>query len=137
MATQTATAATLRLQSASPSFTVNDLEKSREFYCDVLGFQEGQRWERDGKLLGFELSAGDVVFMIGQDDFKKGRNRAKGEGFRIYCSTSRKVDEIAKEITARGAMLDEGVKDEEWGRHISVTDPDGFKITIANEKKTK
>ena len=137
MATQTATAATLRLQSASPSFTVNDLEKSREFYCDVLGFQEGQRWERDGKLLGFELSAGDVVFMIGQDDFKKGRNRAKGEGFRIYCSTSRKVDEIAKEITARGAKLDEGVKDEEWGRHISVTDPDGFKITIANEKKTK
>ena len=119
------------------SLTVNDLEKSREFYCDVLGFQEGQRWERDGKLLGFELSAGDVVFMIGQDDFKKGRNRAKGEGFRIYCSTSRKVDEIAKEITARGAKLDEGVKDEEWGRHISVTDPDGFKITIANEKKTK
>jgi len=137
MATQTATAATLRLQSASPSFTVNDLEKSREFYCDVLGFQEGQRWERDGKLLGFELSAGDVVFMIGQDDFKKGRNRAKGEGFRIYCSTSRKVDEIAKEITARGGKLDEGPKDEEWGRHFSVTDPDGFKITIANEKKTK
>jgi len=46
------------------------------------------------------------------------------------------IDE-EEEITARGAKLDEGVKDEEWGRHISVTDPDGFKITIANEKKTK
>lgn len=135
MPTQTATLTALQLDEASPSFTVNDLRKSRDFYCDVLGFQESQRWEREGKLMGLELKAGNTVFMIAQDDWKKGKNRAKGEGFRIYCTTRRSVDDIAKEITARGVKLDEGPKDEEWGRHIALTDPDGFKITIGNEKK--
>jgi uncharacterized glyoxalase superfamily protein PhnB len=135
MPTQTATAAALRLESASPSFTVNDLAKSRAFYCDVLGFQESQRWEDGGKLIGLELSAGDVMFMIAQDDWKKGKNRAKGEGFRIYCTTRESVDTIAKEITARGGKLDEQPKDAEWGRFISLSDPDGFKVTIGNEKK--
>ncbi|HKC25452.1 MAG TPA: VOC family protein [Thermoanaerobaculia bacterium] len=135
MPAQTATTATLRLDSASPSFTVNDLGKSRDFYCNVLGFEEKQRWEHDGKLMGLELAAGDVSFMIGQDDWKKGRNRTKGEGFRIYCATTQDVDVLAKEIQARGGKLEREVKDEEWGRHFSVSDPDGFKITISNEKK--
>ena len=135
MPAQTATTATLRLDSASPSFTVNDLGKSRDFYCNVLGFEEKQRWEHDGKLMGLELAAGDVSFMIGQDDWKKGKNRMKGEGFRIYCATTQDVDVLAKEIQARGGKLEREVKDEEWGRHFSVSDPDGFKITISNEKK--
>jgi uncharacterized glyoxalase superfamily protein PhnB len=135
MATQTATATTLRLESASPSFTVNDLGKSRDFYCDVLGFQEKQRWERGGKLMGMELAAGEVSFMIGQDDWKKGKNRAKGEGFRIYCTTTQDVDALAKEIRARGGKIDNEPKDEDWGRFFDLSDPDGFKITISKEKK--
>jgi hypothetical protein len=59
---------TLRLRSASPSFTVNDVERSLAFYCDVLGFFPGQRWEEDGRLLGVELRAGSVSFYVGQDD---------------------------------------------------------------------
>jgi uncharacterized glyoxalase superfamily protein PhnB len=135
MATQTATTTALRLESASPSFTVNDLGKSRDFYCDVLGFQEKQRWEDGGKVIGLELAAGKVSFMIGQDDWKKGKNRTKGEGFRVYCSTTQDVDELAKEIKARGGKLERDLTDEEWGRHFSVADPDGFKITFGNEKK--
>jgi uncharacterized glyoxalase superfamily protein PhnB len=134
MATQTATA-TLRLQEASPSFTVDDLEKSIAFYRDVLGFEVKQRWENDGKLMGVELAAGNVTFMVGQDDWKKGRNRAKGQGFRIYCSTTQDVDEIARDIKARGGTLENEPTTHEWGRSFDLTDPDGFKITIGNESK--
>src|ERR1700681_747267 len=76
-----------RLTSASPSFTVNDIEKSMAWYRDVLGFTVGERWEDGGKLLGAEMAAGDVSFMIGQDDWKKGRDRVKGIGVRMYCTT--------------------------------------------------
>ena len=124
----------LALRSASPSFTVNDLEKSLRWYRDVIGFDVEQTWKDDqGKVMGVSLKAGDVTIMIGQDDFKKGRDRRKGEGFRIYCDTKTRVDEIAKRIEAKGGRLDEGPTDQEWGvRDISLTDPDGFKITIAN-----
>src|SRR5258706_7786899 len=93
----------LRLGSASPGFTVNDLNKSLAWYRDVLGFAVDERWERDGKLMGVSLKAGNVDFMIGQDDWKKGRDRKKGEGFRLYCTTTQNVDALAKKIKAKGA----------------------------------
>jgi len=124
----------LALRSASPSFTVNDLDKSLGWYRDVLGFDVEETWKDDGKVIGVSLKAGDVSFMIGQDDWKKGRDRKKGEGFRMFCTTKKSVDDIAKRIESKGGTLDQGPTDQPWGaRVISLTDPDGFKITIANE----
>ncbi len=126
----------LNLGEASPGFTVNDLDKSLSFYRDVLGFAVDERWERDGKLMGVSLKAGAVTFMIGQDDWKKGRDRKKGEGFRIYYSTTQDVDALAKAIKSRGGKLDQEPQDQPWGaRDFSLTDPDGFKITIGRDKK--
>jgi uncharacterized glyoxalase superfamily protein PhnB len=130
-------AGTLALRSASPSLTVGDLDMSLAFYCDVLGFGIEETWKNDeGSVTGVSLKAGDVSFMIGQDDWKKGRDRKKGEGFRIYCETKKRVDDLAKRIEAKGGRLDQGPTDEPWGvRDISLTDPDGFKITIAGPKR--
>ncbi len=126
----------LALSSASPSLTVNNLEKSLAFYRDVLGFKVEQTWDEGGKVTGVSLRAGGVSFMIGQDDWKKGRKRSKGVGFRMFCMTNKNVDAIARRIRARGGKLDAGPRDQPWGvRDISLTDPDGFKITIAVEKR--
>ena len=131
-------AVALKMSEAAPGFTVNDVEKSLAWYRDVLGFAAGKRWEHEGKLMGVELQAGTVVFMIGQDDWKKGRDRKKGEGFRLYCTTTQDVDALAKKIKERGGTLDQEPKDQSWGmRDIALTDPDGFKITIGADKKKK
>ncbi|MEA2237818.1 MAG: hypothetical protein QOC81_2542 [Thermoanaerobaculia bacterium] len=128
----------LRLTAASPSFTVNDVEKSLAWYRDVLGFTVGDRWQSDGKLLGVELSAGSVLFMIVQDDWKKGRDRVKGEGMRLYCDTDQDIDRIAARIKAAGGTLAQEPTDQPWGtRDLSVDDPDGFKITIGKDLKKK
>jgi lactoylglutathione lyase len=125
---------TLRLRSASPSFTVDDLQKSLAFYRDVLGFTERERWERDGALHGVELVAGSVSVFLAQDDWQKGHDRVKGQGFRIYCDTAQDVDAIARRIQERGGTLAEEPKDQPWGgRDFAVVDPDGFKITISSE----
>lgn len=126
----------LRLRSSAPSFTVNDVAKSLAWYRDVLGFTVKERWEHDGKLAGVELVAGSAGFMLGQDDWKKGRDRKKGEGFRIYCTTTQDVDLLAKQIEARGGTLLQQPQDEPWGaRDFALADPDGFKITIAADLK--
>jgi lactoylglutathione lyase len=124
----------LRLRSAGPSLTVNDIERSLAWYRDVLGFTVEERWEHEGRLAGVELVAGRVFFWLSQDDWKKGRDRAKGEGFRLHCETAQDVDRLAERIRARGGRLLEEPRDRPWGtRDFGIADPDGFKITIAAE----
>ena len=128
----------LRLTSAGPGLTVNDVEKSLAWYRDVLGFTVGERWENDGKLMGVELSAGEVMFMIGQDDWKKGRDRVKGVGVRLYCTTGQDIDRLASRIKAQGGTLTQEPTDKPWGmRDLAVDDPDGYKITIAKNLKKR
>ena len=123
----------LRLRSAGPSFTVSDIEKSLAFYRDVLGFTLKERWEQDGALHGVEMVAGSVTFWLGQDDWKKGRDRVKGQGFRMYCGTSQDVDALAQRIKAAGGTLTEEPTSRPWGgRDFGLLDPDGFAITIAS-----
>jgi uncharacterized glyoxalase superfamily protein PhnB len=122
----------LQLRDISPSFTVDDLQKSLAWYTDVLGFRVKERWEHGGQLMGAELEAGNVGFFIGQDDWKKGRDRVKGEGFRLYCTTTQDVDALAARIKERGGELFEPPHDESWGaRVLTVKDPDGFKVSIS------
>lgn len=128
----------MNLDSVGPSLTVNDIQKSLAWYRDIAGFALEEKWERDGQLLGVSLRAGKTWFMLGQDDWKKGRDRKKGEGFRLYCMTTGDVDAQAAGIKSRGGALDQEPMDQEWGmRDFSMTDPDGFKITVAKEKKKR
>lgn len=122
----------LRLRSAGPSLTVNDIHRSLAFYRDVLGFTLRERWEEDGALKGVEMVAGSVRFWLGQDDWKKGRDRAKGQGFRMYCATSQDIDTFAARVKAAGGSVVEEPKDQSWGgRDFAVRDPDGFLITFS------
>ncbi len=128
----------LALTDVTPSITVNDLEKSIAWYRDVVGFAVEERFERDGKLVGAQLRAGDVVFLLGQDDWQKGRDRRKGEGLRLYALTAGDLDGLAKRIQARGGVLDQPPTDQPWGmRDFALTDPDGFKITVAKITKKR
>jgi lactoylglutathione lyase len=123
----------LRLRAAMPSYTVNDLERSLAFYCDILGFFVKDRWEEGGQLVGVELVAGSVSIGLSQDDFSKGRDRVKGVGNRLWCTTAQDVDALAARIRRRGGQLDEGPINAPWGaRMLTVTDPDGFKVSIAH-----
>lgn len=123
---------TLRLARAGMGYTVADIERSLAWYRDVLGCFVKERWEHEGRLMGAEMVAGAVTFYLGQDDWKKGRDRIKGQGCRLYCTTGQDLDALAASIKAKGWALEQEPTDQPWGwRDFSVVDPDGFKITIA------
>jgi catechol 2,3-dioxygenase-like lactoylglutathione lyase family enzyme len=120
----------LRLRSVTPTFTVNDINRSEAWYRDGLGFYVAERWEEGGRLQGLMLKAGACELGLSQDDFSKGRDRAKGVGFRLWCDTTQDVDAIASRLKAFGGTIVEppGERYDTYG--FTAQDPDGFKITI-------
>jgi uncharacterized glyoxalase superfamily protein PhnB len=123
----------LQISTIVPSFTVDDLQKSITFY-QALGFAVDERWEDNGKLLGVMMRAGKNEIGLSQDDWKKGRDRKKGVGMRVFMSTTQNVDEIAARAKSAGVALNSEPHDTEWkSRAFEVTDPSGFQLTISSE----
>ncbi len=124
--------ASLQAQPISVSMTVKDLAKSLAWYTETLGFAVERKYERDGKVGGYGLRAGDARIGIGQDDGAKGWDRVKGQGCSLQIMTDQHVDEIAARIKATGGTLLSEPADMPWGvRSFQVLDPDGFKLGIS------
>ena len=135
MATDTQTEV-LQATGIAPSFTCNDLDKSIGFYTDGLGFTVEHRWEDKGKLVGVMLKGGNARLGISQDDFAKGRDRVKGVGMRVWIETDQDLHELASRAKSAGVKLDHDPVEEYGTLAFSVTDPDGFKVTISNKMTT-
>ena len=116
---------------ASVSITVNDIQKSLAWYRDILGLGLERAVERDGKPVFVALKAGDVRISLNQDDGAKGWDRTKGLGFSINISVTEDIDAIANRIKGSGGKLDSEPVDAAWGaRYFSLTDPDGYKLSM-------
>jgi uncharacterized glyoxalase superfamily protein PhnB len=123
----------LQAKTVTPSLTVNDLQGSIRFF-EGLGFGVEERWEQDGVLLGVMLLAGEARIGLSQDDWKKGRDRVKGAGMRLFIGTTQNVDDIASRAKAAGITLDVEPHDTPWTtRAFEVTEPSGFKLTVSSE----
>ncbi len=127
---------TLNGSSVMPSLTVDNLQQSLDFFRG-LGFEVEDRWEDNGVLLGAMLKAGDARLGLSQDDGKKGRDRTKGVGMRIYIEAADDIDQVAARAKAAGITLTREPHDTEWGaRAFEVTEPSGFALTIASPAST-
>ncbi len=81
------------------------------------------------------LRAGNIQIGLSQDDWKKGRNRSKGVGTRLFIETAQNVDELAARAKQAGVKLNAEPHDTEWGsRAFEVTEPSGFLLTIISSK---
>jgi uncharacterized glyoxalase superfamily protein PhnB len=124
----------LQAKTLSPALTVDNLQQSVTFF-EGLGFGVEERWEEKGTLLGVMLRAGEARINLSQDDWKKGRDRQKGVGMRIFVGTTQDIDQLAAHAKKAGIALDAEPHDTPWGsRAFEVTEPSGFRLTISSER---
>jgi uncharacterized glyoxalase superfamily protein PhnB len=128
----TATESALQAKTITPSLTVDDLPASIRFF-EGLGFAIDERWEEGGKLIGVMLRAGGAHIGLSQDDWKKGRDRKKGVGTRIFIETAQNIDDLAARAKQAGVKLSSEPHDTDWGgRAFEATEPSGFVLTISS-----
>ena len=125
---------TFRARTLGVSLTVKDLARSIAWYRDIAAFVIEETWEREGKMVGARLKAGDVAMLLNQDDGAKGWDRVKGEGFSMMLTTTMDIDRYAADITSRGGVLTTAPADMPWGARVfRLQDPDGYKLVISKE----
>ncbi len=126
-ATVTTLAAAEGVRSQSMGATISSLK--------ALGFVAGEKWMDGDVFRGVMMKSGATELGLSQDDWKMGKDRKKGLGFRIFCATGQDVDAIAARVKAAGFSLTEEPADQPaWGvRSFSVDDPDGYHLTITRD----
>jgi uncharacterized glyoxalase superfamily protein PhnB len=125
---------TRQAYSLAPSFTVSDLKRSIAFYKG-LGFTVSEEMKEKGELRGVTLEAGGAHLGLSQDDFAKGRDRVKGVGMQLHLETDEDVRALAQKAKAAGVKLESEPAPLPWGPlGFTVTDYDGFKLTISNRE---
>ena len=130
----TTTSASLNATTLGCSITCKDVTESIRWYRDVLGFQVAHQFERDGKVAGAAIMAGNIRIVLNQDDGKLGWDRIKGQGIylQINVATLSDVDTTAARIKASGWSLIDEPADRPWGvRMFQLKDPDGFKLGVS------
>ena len=116
------------------SLTVKDLETSKKWYRDVVGFEIDREIEREGKVIALAVRAGDVRLMLNQDNGARGWDRAKGEGFSLMIMTN-DVDDVANHIKANGGTLAMEPTDMPWGARVfRIEDPDGYRFAVSTPR---
>lgn len=122
----------LQAKGLVPSVTANDMTKSVRFYTEGLGFVIQEEWKDEGVLKGVMLEAGKAMLGVSQDDFAKGRDRVKGVGMRLHIETDQDIEALARQVKEAGFPLDSEPAKLPWGPiGFSLTDPDGFKVTVS------
>lgn len=134
----TDTATPLHATTLGCSITCKDVEASITFYRDAIGFIVGMTFDRDGKIAGAVVTAGDIQIVLNQDDGQLGWDRIKAQGFylQINVASPADVDAAAVRIKAAGGTLLSEPEDRPWGaRMFPFKDLDGFKLGVSTPLK--
>ena len=105
-----------------------DLQKTEDFYCDVLGFEKRFQFIKDGEIVGFYLSLGDGGFLEVFSDLDAIWDQRRK--LKHFCLEVENLDSTIEAIRAKGVEI--GAKklgcDDTW--QAWFTDPDGIEIEL-------
>ncbi|RYE22317.1 MAG: VOC family protein [Sphingobacteriaceae bacterium] len=115
------------------SLQVRDLEVSRAFYTDKLGFELSDL--SNPEVCIFKYNKGEASFAIrrpiGNLDGKE-----LGIGVSLWFATDKKMEELQSWLTEKGVTLLGTINNTPFGKTLMAKDPDGYTITFLEQTET-
>ena len=116
-----------RVVSSRCVLAVRDLKASTRFYMDVLGFNEDFGDGSDGWSF---LSRDNFRVMLGECPEEKPASDIGNHSYVAYLIVEG-VDELHRELVARGAQVVSPLEIQPWGmKEFSIRTPDGHRIRL-------
>jgi predicted enzyme related to lactoylglutathione lyase len=108
------------------SIQVRDLEQSREFYTNLLGFKQSDMINPAAVV--FEQAAG-AVFAIRKPLVNLDAVSQLGHGVALWFGVA-DIEQNFQSFQAKGGKVVQAIQDTPFGKTFVVADPDGYQITI-------
>lgn len=106
---------------------ITDVERSREFYCGVLGFKELPRPELPVKGLWLEVGQNQVHLAVPRDPSEVAEPPSRRSDHVAFVIDS--LDELGRALDAAGVEVEVEVKNEELGmQQWFIRDPDSNRL---------
>lgn len=112
------------------SLQVNDLEASKAFYTNKLGFAVGNA---NPQACVFTYNKGHASFAI-RTPLEPIEGKELGVGVALWFAIDEKVDTLKEKFIANGVTTVGPIIDTPFGRAFHVKDIDGYKLTFLEAK---
>ena len=116
------------------AFRVTDLGRALNFYCDILGFREAFRLDREGEpspwIVYLQIAPGHFIELFPGSD-KVGPQPDRDAGYNHYCLVVDYIGATVRQLKARGYQSDsEPTKGLDNNYQYWIIDPDGNRIEL-------
>jgi predicted enzyme related to lactoylglutathione lyase len=112
------------------SLQVRDLEASKDFYTNKLGFEIGNT---NPQACVFKYNQGEASFAI-RTPLEPLEGKELGIGVALWFAVDENVDELKEKIMNNGVETTGPIIETPFGRAFHVKDVDGYKLTFLNAK---
>ena len=112
---------------AFASLQVNDLEASKAFYTDTLGFEVSEM--SNPYACVFTYRQGEASFAI-RTPIGNINGKELGVGASLWFAVDEKMEELQSKLVAKGVTLIGSVNLTPFGKTLMVKDPDGYVLTF-------
>lgn len=116
----------------SPLLAVRNVEKTIEFYKNILGFETGMVFPDESNPEYADLSKdGMVIMFILAKNMGIGSDEKLGVGVNLYMEIDGDIDEYYAELKNKSVKFVYDIKDEHFGiRDFAIEDIDGYQLTF-------
>lgn len=109
------------------SLQVRDLETSKKFYTEKLGFEISEMKNPDAVI--FKFNKGEASFAI-RKPLENLDNKELGNGVSIWFAINEEIETLQANLIEKGVSILGAIMDTPFGKALHVKDPDGYKLTF-------
>lgn len=115
------------------SVQVRDLEVSKAFYTNKLGFELSEISNSEACI--FKYNKGEASFAI-RKPIGNLEGKELGVGASLWFAIDEKIEELQSQLTEKGVILLGTINNTPFGKTLMVKAPDGYVITFLEPTET-
>ncbi|TSJ42095.1 VOC family protein [Fluviicola chungangensis] len=113
------------------SLQVRDLEASKAFYTEKLGFELSEMSNPDAVI--FKFNKGEASFAI-RKPLGSLDDKEVGNGVSVWFAIDGEIADLQQQFLEKGVTILGDVFPTPFGKALHVADPDGYKLTFLETK---